>query len=87
MKKVGQREKSHGKEIDPDELANRPVVVDPFGDMKEETIDFSHRGRIVKWPVKRFQPCTAFSAGLLFSSLVPGDSLRMGAEEIPYFFL
>jgi len=46
LEEVGQCQKSHGKEIDPQELTDRPVVIAPFGDVKEEAIHFFHRGKL-----------------------------------------
>jgi hypothetical protein len=43
LEKIGQSEESHGKEVDPDEMMDRPVVIGQFGDMKKNTVKCSHR--------------------------------------------
>jgi hypothetical protein len=44
VKEVGDRQNPHWKEIDPQELANGPVIVGQFRDVKKEAIHFSHGG-------------------------------------------
>jgi len=56
LEEVSQCQESHRKEVDPDELTNRPVIVDHFGDVKKEAIHFSHGAGIVKWPGRSFNP-------------------------------
>jgi hypothetical protein len=43
LEKVGQSEKPHGHEIDPDEMIDRPVIIGQFWDMEKNTVKFSHR--------------------------------------------
>ena len=38
LEKVGQSEESHGQEIDPDEMIDRPVVIGQLGNMEKNTV-------------------------------------------------
>jgi hypothetical protein len=44
LEKVSQSEEAHGQEIDPDEMIDRPVIVDQLGDMEKNNVRSSHRG-------------------------------------------
>jgi hypothetical protein len=43
LEKIGQSEEPHGKEVDPDEMMDRPVVIGQLRDMKKNTVKCSHR--------------------------------------------
>jgi len=43
LEKIGQSEEPHGKEVDPDEVTDRPVVIRELGDMEKNTVKCSHR--------------------------------------------
>jgi hypothetical protein len=46
VEKIGQPKKPHGKEIDPNELVNGPIIILQLGDMEEETVHLFHRGEL-----------------------------------------
>jgi hypothetical protein len=43
LEKIGQSEEPHGKEVDPDEMMNRSVVIGQLRDMEKNTVECSHR--------------------------------------------
>jgi hypothetical protein len=55
LKKVGQSEESHGQEVDPDEMADRTVIIGQFGDVEKDKIKVTHGG-IVRCSRVLFQP-------------------------------
>jgi hypothetical protein len=42
LEKIGQSEESHGKEVDPDEMMDRSVVIGQLRNMEENTGECSH---------------------------------------------
>jgi len=55
LEKVGQPEESHGQEVDPDEMADRTVIIIQLGNMEKNKIKATH-GRIVRCSRVVFQP-------------------------------
>jgi hypothetical protein len=55
VEEVGQSEKPHGQEVDPDEMTDRPVIIGQFGDMEKNKIKATHGG-IVRCSYVIFQP-------------------------------
>jgi hypothetical protein len=46
LKKIGQPEEPHGKEVDPGEMIDRPVVIGQLRNMEENTGECSHRAEL-----------------------------------------
>jgi hypothetical protein len=55
LEKVGQSQKPHGQEVDPDEMMDRPVIIGQLGNMEENKIRATHGG-IVRRSRVVFQP-------------------------------
>jgi len=67
LEKVGQPEESHGQEVDPDEMADRTVIIIQLGNMEKNKIKTTHGGivrcsrvvfqlklkKIAKWLVEK----------------------------------
>jgi hypothetical protein len=55
LEKVGQSEESHGQEVDPHKMTDRPVIIGHFRDMEKNKIKATHGG-IVRCSQVIFQP-------------------------------
>jgi hypothetical protein len=51
LQNVGQSKESHGQEVDPDEMADRPVIIGQLRDMEKNKIKATHGGNC-KMPMR-----------------------------------
>jgi hypothetical protein len=62
LQNVGQSKESHGQEVNPDEMADRPVIIGQLGDMEKNKIKATHGGNC-KMLTRDIQPKPKKNAG------------------------